>query len=357
MLHPGKKILSYKNIPILLSCTKDSARLDRTYNFELYLNQKNGVVTQLKIPPQEILYKYARNSAVGKTWYNHNLAFLDFIKKTKLYDKTICEIGSGSGTLARIIGKDFPIDCYEPSPTFDETENIKVIKSFFTAPIKKYDIVILSHTFEHLPDIDSFLRLIHCNLKPDGKIIISVPNFLIGLKKKFINMLSPEHVSYFTPKSLEKALNLNGFQNCKIYLYNDHSIFIQGTKSEKFSSNVQTNNKQIVLLLNNYRKAINKKIITAKRNIKKYKNKKIFLFGCTGMASMFLYYSKLNKQRISGILDNDPLKNGLRLYGTHLICNQPTTVNGDIVLLNGSTYHAEIEKTLIHYGYKIISWK
>ena len=354
---PSTRVLSLKNLPILLSCTKDRARYDKKYNFELYLDRDTGVLMQKKFPPQDILYKYARNSAVGKIWENHHKAFFNFITSLDLKNKSICEIGSGRGVLAHLIGRYFPIDCYEPSPAFKGNKNIKIIKSLFNVSKKKYDVIILSHTFEHIPNASKFLKQMHRCLKPNGQIVISVPNFERGLQQKFINMLSPEHISYFTPTSLEKFLNVNGFQNCRVTKYNDHSIFICGTASKNFTSIITVDNSMLLRLLGNHQKEIKSKVYKAVVKLNKYNNKQIFLFGCTAMSSLFLYYSGLDKKRFSGVLDNDPLKNGLRLYGTQLICRQPYPISNAIVLVNGSTYHTEIVQSLKKYNYKIISWK
>lgn len=352
----NKTLLKWERFPILLSSTKDDITQDQFYNFEVYIQHQTGTVYQRNVPPPEILYKYARNSAVGSVWDRHNKAFFEFILQENLENKRICEIGSGNGTLAQLIGEKYKIDCYEPTPGFEPTKNINLIKDFFENTNELYDIIILSHTFEHLPDIDAFLSVMYKSITPGGRLIISIPNFEAMLQNHFINTFNTEHITYFTPGSIKNKFNRNGFQNCRVSLYGSHSIFISGSREISLLPEEEIDSAQIVNLVEDYIQVLDNKINHANELIKNCLDTNLYIFGCHAMASIFLNLSQIDQTRFKGIIDNDPLKWNSRLYGTNLYCFNPQVAANSTVLLNGSTYHEEILNSLLKLNCSVLEW-
>jgi len=355
----NRKIFSWENIPILLSSTIDDYEDDKYYDFNIFIDEKTGLVFQKNIPDQSVLYKYARNSAIGNIWKEHHNFFYKFITNNiDLTNKKICEIGSGNGYLALQISKNYKIDCFEPNPSFEPSENVNIIKEIFNDNSdEKYDVIILSHTLEHIVDIDNFLSKLRNKLNKEGNIFISVPNFEKGLKYNHINIFNTEHISYFTKTSIKKILSKNYFQKSKIIDYIDHSIFVMSKLSNKndFVSLSNQDFNDITNNINNYLVLLSEKILKTKNELSKVDN--FYIFGCHAMTSIFLFLSKIDIGKIRGILDNDPLKNNCRLYGFKLKTYNPKNIEGGIVLLNGASYHEEIKKDLLLYKFKIIEWK
>ena len=59
----------------------------------------------------------------------------------------------------------------------------------------------------------------------------------------------------------------------------------------------------------------------------------------------------LDKTYIKCILDNDPYKQGSRLYGTNLLVNSPDILKPDdspIVILKAGTYNEEIKSQIMN---------
>lgn len=79
-----------------------------------------------------------------------------------------------------------------------------------------YDAVVSWMVLEHLHDPAAALRKIHRTLKPTGALLLSVPNFGCWERRVFgrYNMVinEPTHLQHFTPRSLRRLLNDNGFQ-------------------------------------------------------------------------------------------------------------------------------------------------
>ena len=83
-----------------------------------------------------------------------------------------------------------------------------------------FDVVIMIHTIEHIPDPANCLREIHRILKKDGIIYLSTPNFDSFNARRFKEKwwaLKPEyHLYFFSPKTLGAMLKKCNFKIIKI---------------------------------------------------------------------------------------------------------------------------------------------
>jgi 2-polyprenyl-3-methyl-5-hydroxy-6-metoxy-1,4-benzoquinol methylase len=155
------------------------------------------------------------------------------IVATKFPDKSlnILEIGSGYGWFVnkmRSLGYD--IDGIELSDEKRamakeylnvELLSINLLSNKLPANIvEKYDVVCMFYVLEHIIDLHLFLKESLRVLKPNGKLVVIVPNFFDKMKE-----LSSEyekfqyfraHLSYFKPKTLTHLLSLSGLKNIQI---------------------------------------------------------------------------------------------------------------------------------------------
>ena len=84
-------------------------------------------------------------------------------------------------------------------------------------PECSFELVTSYHVIEHLPDPVDQLQHCYRLLKADGALFIETPNIKsLGArlrKSKWSHIIPPEHVIYFSPRSLEHALRKSGFQS------------------------------------------------------------------------------------------------------------------------------------------------
>jgi SAM-dependent methyltransferase len=78
-----------------------------------------------------------------------------------------------------------------------------------------FDVVHASQVFEHLPNPKSDLAQIHRILRRGGLLYIDVPNYaalsiLLG-QDDFILNSPPQHINYFTPRTLMRLLESQEF--------------------------------------------------------------------------------------------------------------------------------------------------
>lgn len=89
----------------------------------------------------------------------------------------------------------------------------------FTAE-KKFDLVTLFHVLEHLKNPKNEIKKIRDFLKPNGHLVLEVPNIESYLAKKLKDdwpLINSEHLSYFSLKTIKIFLNNNGFSVKEIY--------------------------------------------------------------------------------------------------------------------------------------------
>jgi len=81
---------------------------------------------------------------------------------------------------------------------------------------KSFDLVLMSHSLEHLPSPVDALRRIHRLLKDDGLLVVSVPN-LSSLEFKlfgpwWFHLDPPRHLYHFGKRTLSRLLEQTGFR-------------------------------------------------------------------------------------------------------------------------------------------------
>ena len=84
-----------------------------------------------------------------------------------------------------------------------------------------FDLIHMHEVLEHMADPDEVLNCVNSMLADDGHLVVTVPNDYnplqmmicdLGLVEKKWWLAPPEHLNYFTPKTLQLTLNQGGFK-------------------------------------------------------------------------------------------------------------------------------------------------
>ncbi len=120
------------------------------------------------------------------TYWNHNVAYYDWIKNTTIECQDILDVGCGDGSLVRylddgkrmLVGIDVDKECIKRALSESDSNNVKLICNRFEAYNfeKKFDAVIFIASIHHM-DMAVALNKAKSILKPDGMILI------VGLAK------------------------------------------------------------------------------------------------------------------------------------------------------------------------------
>lgn len=132
----------------------------------------------------------------------------------------VLDYGCGNGDIANICDEighktyafDLPVnrpDCLSESVEYFNMDNFGISNV-------EFDIIILRHVLEHVPDPVNLIEMLATKIKDDGKIIIEVPNYESVFRKlmggKWTGYFAPYHEMVLSEKSLRlicKRLGLN----------------------------------------------------------------------------------------------------------------------------------------------------
>lgn len=97
----------------------------------------------------------------------------------------------------------------------------------------KYDLIILSHSLEHLPNPKTDIAILKKLLSPQGKLLILVPNsesFCARLFGRYWGYWQvPIHLNHFNQKSLSNFLKSQGFSPTTTAKYGGDSLMFLST--------------------------------------------------------------------------------------------------------------------------------
>jgi SAM-dependent methyltransferase len=131
------------------------------------------------------------------------------------------DVGCARGDLAAgLIARGWSVDGLEPSAAAAELASgrgVRVLgQTLSRAPLapQAYDLVVLRHSLEHLPDPLADMRRVAGALRAGGRVVISLPNFASWQRALFgsrwFHLDLPRHRVHFTPASLRSLLERSG---------------------------------------------------------------------------------------------------------------------------------------------------
>jgi hypothetical protein len=349
-----EKLIGFKNQPVFMGTTTDDSETDLLADM-VWGATKSGIVHLMERIPLEVLYSKSHNSGViGKMWHDHHSEFASFIAKFK--PQSICEIGGGHGKLAQLYSTSEAFkswEIFEPNANFPEQERVFIRNEIFSEQTSTgiKDCFVHSHLFEHLYDHRGVLKLIHSRLSTNGHMIFSVPNMKQMVQRNYINALNFEHVTYLPEDLVDYLLEIEGFEIVqKSFFHEDHSIFYSCKKIDKPKGKLKRyqsgeNANDVLRFFGNIQRdidALNRCMAATDADV-------VFLFGAH-IFSQFYLANGLYSPKVKSILDNDPNKQGKRLYGTSLPVASPEIIkefSNPLVILNVGAYRDEIAQQLV----------
>ena len=135
----------------------------------------------------------------------------------------LLDVGSGTGEVM-IAARDrgWEIQGVEPERTgaaFAQERGLPVEVAMLEdsgVPERAWDVVSAFHVLEHVPDPPAFLRTLARWARPGGHLVVEVPNFASlqrrRLRQGWSGLRPLEHITHFTPKTLERLLRADGLE-------------------------------------------------------------------------------------------------------------------------------------------------
>ncbi|MDO5637297.1 MAG: class I SAM-dependent methyltransferase [Myroides sp.] len=198
------------------------------YNKELQCYQTIPV-------PENIGSYYASENYISHTDSRHSFTdkIYQFVKKINLSTKTnlikkytntsptLLDIGAGTGDFVNYCQqKNWNAYGIEPNPKarqLAQNKGCKIVSDYAELPKQQYDVITLWHVLEHIPNPENELEKIKSLLKPEGIIIIAVPNFRSWDARHYREFWAawdiPRHLWHFSKSSISYFAKKI---NCKI---------------------------------------------------------------------------------------------------------------------------------------------
>jgi SAM-dependent methyltransferase len=257
------------------------------------------------------------------------------------------EIGCGDGTFLGMLAERFEVQGVEPSRAAAElarTKTLDVRNEYFdpAAFDRPFDVVASRFVLEHIFEPHAFIEGIKRVLKPGGLLLLEVPNYDLQRKDARFFEFYREHVFYFDAHTLVGFLYRHGFSLVKsrVFMKEEYliAIFEHAGGGEAFTE-------RHVDISRAFADMLADPTVHA-----------IACWGASGGGVSLLSYSGVDATRIRYLVDSDPNKHGLYVYGTGLQVRQPSVLAEDAaidaVIIMSPTYETEIARTLREqYGF------
>lgn len=356
-----EQLHTFKDFPVFFGCVDHGPEKDMRADMSWAICPESGVIQLDKLVPLDILYQTQHVDGTGPTWERYYNDFARYIIRQS--PKNVLEIGGGAGKLATLVTESLPEVTWtvvEPNPWIKETPQIKVVSSFFDENFEfngDVNTVVFSQVMEHAYDPHAFVRSISKFLKVGDRLICAYPNLTSWLQNKYTNAINFEHSMFLTDYFVDFLLKKYGFTIHDKHFYEDHSVYYVAEKMSDEVSDPPFENKY-----DEYKKIFTDYVEYYESLVHKLNGKMeafdgdVYVFGAHIFAQHLLEVG-LNKARITSILDNSPLKENKRLYGTDLYVQKPDILRGRenvAVILKVGVHRDDILKQLQNINPKVI---
>ena len=202
-------------------------------SFELLYDASRELLYTHPKPPQPQLSNYypntnyishtnQRNSLFDLLY--HVVRFVSVRRKLRLLKPhqpkqgRLLDIGAGTGYFLRAAKKrGWFVMGIEPNLSARTLANLKAPNTVFdaetlqTLPEKSFDVITLWHVLEHLPNLEEDVKTFQKLLKPNGRIVVAVPNFQSFdadyFKAYWAAYDVPRHLWHFSQSAISKAFS------------------------------------------------------------------------------------------------------------------------------------------------------
>lgn len=248
--------------------------------------------------------------------------------------KRLLEIGcSDAAQLDGFIQAGF--ECAAVSPGAKPSARVRMIDAFYESHDSDtdYDCIVSRFNLEHVIDPDIFLTKVKRDLRPDGYLLVQVPNVAYFLRSGLMNVFAHEHLQYFNRRSLQRLLERSGFR-CTLMQGEDAPSLICAAQVDHVRQSPRVDF------------ARNRATIAQVRSLLRDNPRKRIVFYGAGLSLTALLYDGEPLQGQVHIVDDNVLLHGKCMPHTETIIEPFTTalaeMDGIIVVLLNPIYHERV---------------
>lgn len=183
-----------------------------------------GLVYVANFSPDSISYRsdeyFVRKNEYVQHWEEFCVLFRRLLEKIERYKPhgDLLDVGAGVGILLHVarqrgfITHGVEVSEWASAYARDERKLDVVTGTLEDAayPDTQFDVVVINHVLEHVPDPLEMLRNARRILKDDGVIVVGVPNIgsiMAGvLRERWPSLRPEEHIWHFNPFTLRRLI-------------------------------------------------------------------------------------------------------------------------------------------------------
>jgi len=174
-----------------------------------------------------IKHQRAKYCLSGRGWIGLALSkvigvpgYYEWLKRAKVtFDSAILDVGCGMGQLLLMLREEGFSNLVGVDPLVVEDiaydNGVKILKRDLAAIEQQFDLIMLHHSFEHMPQPWLILKELYRLLKPDRYLLIRVPVASFAWRHYGVNWMqldAPRHLFLHTTKSVQLLADQAGFQ-------------------------------------------------------------------------------------------------------------------------------------------------
>ena len=159
--------------------------------------------------------------------------------------KTVLDVGCGTGDFLLICKTNgWSVVGVEPNSkakklTKDKLQTDVIFENINEIKSNQFDVITLWHVLEHVPDLDEYILKLKLLLKPNGILVIAVPNYKSFDARYYKNFWAafdvPRHLWHFSQKSIQLLFSKFNFKLEKVLPMYFDSFYVS-LLSEKYKS-------------------------------------------------------------------------------------------------------------------------
>ncbi|WP_416305790.1 methyltransferase domain-containing protein [Neptunicella sp. SCSIO 80796] len=302
--------------------------------------------------------------------YSHGQRIYQYVYEQGVKCQNVLEIGCGAGGILQAFEDEginsVGVDLGNEYLDFGKSHGLTLFnmssQQLLESHSNSFDLIILSHVFEHFLDIEKELSAVITLLKSDGVLYIEVPgikNLRATYECDFLRYLQNAHTYHFSLGTLQNAVVEHGFkmfagdESVKA-LFKSNQIKQVNTRSNEYYS-IRDFLLDLELNRQDYLKSLSVAKLQKKQsafsmvdqNISHFPNGSVCIYG-TGQHTLNLLDQLTNRAKILGLLDNDEKKIGTYVGAFEVLKLSDIQQQVKAIIISSSTFQSEIYFRLRH---------
>ncbi len=356
------KYFDLGDIPLVnnLCNTREESLTAQRFPLALNYYPDSGLTSLTVAVDGNLLFShYLYKTSVNKPYIDHCKEMFSFIGTyVSVSDGTkFVDIGGNDGTLLQtfksVTDKQIEVLNIDPSKNLAEisiANGVPVLTEFFNLDSMrpyagKIDVITSTNVFQHLKDIDSFVKAVELSLSNEGIWVLEFPYWLTSMLTNQFDQIYHEHMYYYLVTPLRTLMEKNGLRIIHVEEKNIHGgslRLVMAKKDSKYTVDTSVASqiaseslRDNIYFYKGWGRRVQSHIELSKRYLENLKREGKTIYGFAAAAKGCIYLNAIgaDNKLIDVVIDDTDLKQGKFIPGTGI-----EVVGRDILTSNPPDY-------------------